>query len=278
MFEDVAKFIKQGNLKALKKLPDSGMINADLKSFLHISAEEEQIEISKILLNYGLDINQKDKTGKTPFSIVCSKQNEELFDLFFDHKPELNTQDNHGNTPLHNAIFNKNILGKLLNRNPNPYLKNSFGLPVLHSASDNLDTLEFLLKKDVHPNSMNNYEQTLLHTASIDENMQLSDKLLEYGAEINFRDKYGKTPLFYSKNDNMLKYWLEKGANPNITDKEGKTALFELITKGDVKSVLTLLKHKAYVNIVDKNNKSSLLYTNNNVIRKLFAVRGRSKY
>ena len=268
LFEDVVKIIRQGDFETIGKLADPHAMNAKLQSFLHIAAEEKQLEVAKALLLRGLEVNQKDNMGRTPFAIACRKQDESLLDLFLGYSPDVNTKDALGDTPLHHAIPNQRLLGILLGRRANPYTKNDFGLPVLHSAAEDLETVDYLLKKGVNPNSINNEEQTLLHTAAIEGNTNLADKLLGHDAEINFRDKDGKTPLFYAKDHEMLKWLLEKGASVDILDNEGRTVLHEFTLKNDLKSIIELLNRDADPNCLDSSNKSPILYANNNAIRR----------
>lgn len=268
LFDDVVKAIKTSNLDFIDQLIDPFIINSDLKSLLHISAEHKQFKISQKLLDKGLSLNQKDRFGKTPFSIACASNDEESVNLFLNYKPNINTQDEIGNTPLHEAILCPNILDILLDKGANPYIKNSFGLPVLHEAAENLTTVEYLLKRGINPDSINDEEQTLLHIASIDGKKQLSELLLKYKAEKNFKDKYGKSTLFYAKDHEMVKYWIEKGVDINLQDEEGKTALFDFVSRNDIKSVVELLKNGARTDITDKEGKTILLYANNNIFRK----------
>lgn len=274
LFDDVAKYIKNGDVDFIKRLSDPHIINKDLKSLLHISAEEKQIEISRNLLDSGLNINQKDKLGRTPFAIACSKKDKNLINLFLDYRPNVNTQDELGNTPLHNAISAPQILEILLDKGANPYIKNSIGLPVLHEAAVNLDILEFLLKKGVSPDSINNEEQTLLHKASMEENKNLADILFKHGAERNFRDKNGKTPLFYVKNKNILTFLLGKGINPNIVDNQGRTIVHEFVMKNDPNCLYEALEFFADSDLLDKYNKTPLLYATNDIIRKILLEHG----
>lgn len=274
LFDDIAKFIKNGDLEFIEKLQNPYIINQDLKSLLHISAEEKQFEISKHLLGRGFNINQKDARGKTPFSIACLNKDEPTINLFLEHHPDINTQDELGNTPLHNAIPSKKILGILLDRGAIQYKKDVFGLTVLHAASEDLDTVEYLLKKGVSPNLINDEEQTLMHTAVLDGNIKLADTLINYGADINFRDKKGKSPLFYANNAETLKYLIEKGAKIEIPDQKGKTALHNFVINRDFHSISTLLKYEANPNSIDKSNKSPILYVTNNAIRKLLLMYG----
>jgi ankyrin repeat protein len=275
-FEDIAKLIKKCDCKAIEDLSDLDMISPELKSLLHISTEEKQVKISKILLDKGLGakVNQKDSYGKTPFNIACTKQDEATVNLLLNYKPDVNTRDALGNTPLHNAISAPQILELLLDKGANPHLRNSFGIPILHKAIDYPDSLSYLLKKGINPNSINDEEQTLLHIASIDGNQKLADLLLDYKAEKNFKDKKGKSPVFYSKDSEMVKYWIKKGIDPNVQDKEGRTALFDFVERNDPRSIIELGNGGARFNTPDNNDKTAILYASNNAIRELLLMCG----
>lgn len=269
LFEDIAKTIRQGEVETTRNLTDPHAISAKLQSYLHVTAEEKQLEIAQHLLSKGLDVNQKDAMGMTPFAIACKKQDEPMFDLFLSHNPDVNTQDVLGDTPLHHAIPNQRLLGILIDKRANPYTKNNFGLPVLHSAVGDLGTVEYLLKRGVNPNSITTEQQTLMHTAAIDGNLDLVGKLLEYDAEIDFRDNEGKTPLFFAKDSEMHRWFLERGAKVDIPDNNGKTVLHERTIKSDLSSMQELLSHGANPNAMDESKRTPILYAGNNIIRRV---------
>lgn len=145
LFNDISQIINKGDLDSIKKLPDLYVVNKNAKSLLHVSAEGEQLPISKFLLEEGLDINQKDKKGNTPFNIACSTQNEELVDLFLGYKPDVNTQDEVGRTPLLNSIQNEKIVEKLLENGANPNTKDKWGTPILFESIKTPPLLYLLL-------------------------------------------------------------------------------------------------------------------------------------
>ncbi len=196
LFDEVLEHIENGNIDTIKILSDLTITNENLDSLLHISADEKQIEISKFLLEKGLDLNQKNKSKLTPFAIACSRKDEDLIKLFLSYKPDFNTQDKNGNTPLHKAITSEKIMKLLLDNSANPYIKNNSGSPVLFEAANNHQSMEFLLNNGVNPNSIDDKERSLLHVAAITNGKNLAELLLKHKAEINFKDKQGKTPLF----------------------------------------------------------------------------------
>lgn len=273
-FDDVAKMIRQGDLEAVKKIVDPHAINSKLQSYLHIAAEEKQPEIAEHLLSLGLDLNQGDAAKMTPFAIACRAQDESMFDLFMNHSPDVNTSNSLGDTPLHHVIPNQRLLGALLDKRANPHARNESGLPVLHSAAVDLTAVEYLLKRGVNPDSINDAEQTLMHTAAIDGNQGLVSMLLKHGAEINFRDKELKTPVFYSRDRKTLDFLLEKGADPNMQDLEQRTALHHFVINRNYDLAAGILDFSANPNVVDKQKMTPILYPTILAIRKLLLKYG----
>lgn len=83
-------------------------------------------------------------------------------------------------------------------------------------------------------------------------NMEVFEKLIELGADINCQDWVGWTPLHHclstSRNDytfKMAEKLLEAGANANIQNRFKETALFQPCIKKDLKAIDLLIKYKA---------------------------------
>lgn len=303
-FSDIQKFIENSDIEALKKVKDLTVVNGDLDSLLHISAKFKNVNISEFLVKNNLSIDIKNKRGQSPFSIACQKSDIKSVKMFLKYKPDVNTQDILGDTPLHKSLQNPELIELLLKNKANPYILNDEGNPVLHVAADYSESFKKLLDLGVNPNSMNEDRQTLIHIAAMENNYDLIEKLLQYKAEINFVDKYNRTALFYTQDPNMLMFLLEKGANPNIKDINNKTPLLltnnnlnrlVLLSKGadpniltsqgetllhmcsmknNLKVAKTLLSYDADVNALDKNGKTPLYYAKTNEMRKLLLEMG----
>ena len=60
--------------------------------------------------SHNIDLNAKDNTGKTAFSLACASGQVETVKSILDHAPntnlDLNSMDNYGRTPLGNACRN----------------------------------------------------------------------------------------------------------------------------------------------------------------------------
>lgn len=60
------------------------------------------------------------------------------------------------------------------------------------------------------------------------ENYREAELLLSYGANINYKDKDGRTPLFYAKvrkNSEMIKFLHDNNAANNVVDNYGISIL-----------------------------------------------------
>ena len=108
---------------------------------------------------------------------------------------------------------------------------------------------------------------TALMTASMIRNRPIVELLLDHGADINIRDKDGKTALMlmYShslnEDNDITRLLLERGADTNIRDKNGKTALMYVLRSPTLEDDLPLLlEHGADINNQDKMGKTALMY------------------
>lgn len=86
-------------------------------------------------------------------------------------------------------------------------------------------------------------------------NTQEASDLLQQGADINYKNSRGETPLFFfasSINMDVVDWLIENNADVNISDNENNTPLLKAILKNDLKMVQKLLDSGADVNIANK--------------------------
>jgi ankyrin repeat protein len=84
--------------------------------------------------------------------------------------------------------------------------------------------------------------------AVTDGEIDVAKELLGQGANVNFRNRAGETPLTFAAVWNQLpalKLLLEHGADPNIADRTGGTALMLAAQHGTASMVRELLRRKA---------------------------------
>ena len=105
---------------------------------LHISALNSNIEIAKMLIENGADINSNAKNNLQPIHVAALNNNLELIKLLIKNGANINAKDQFNRSPLHLATFKKNceIIDYLLNNGADYYETLKFGnnFPVYYNS------------------------------------------------------------------------------------------------------------------------------------------------
>ena len=125
----------------------------------------------------------------------------------------------------------KKAFARLLELGADPNQRNDAGEPLIGWCVTRRDSdyLKLALAHGGNPNAVNsNSQQSIIfRTISEDSNERL-EILLKIGADINFRDKYGATPINVASDSRLMKkvlFLLQNGADPFIKDdNEGDVA------------------------------------------------------
>lgn len=122
-----------------------------------------------------------------------------------------------------------------------------------------------ILQSGVNVNVRLSLGHTPLHWACMNENFDLCKALVEYGAKLDVKNKYGCTPIMYSaspfKSTDILYYLAEHGAKVNGRNKDNlfqPTPLHVAVMKGDIELTMLLIEKGADVNATDKAGKTAL--------------------
>jgi serine/threonine-protein phosphatase 6 regulatory ankyrin repeat subunit B len=196
------------------------------------------LELVKLFLDNGSDVDARTYDGETALIISASKGQFDIVNLLISYGADVNLQDNEGDTVLIKAIFNNYLdIVKLLL----------------------LDYSGFI---DV--NAKNNKGNTALIGATVLGNLEIVKLLLEKDVNINAKDRFGNTILVWASSEGrfeLVKLLLENGADIDInaTNNEGDTALLKAITNGHLEIVKLLLDNKALINFESKHIKKPLI-------------------
>ena len=242
---------------------------------LHNAVKYNQMITVQFMLNNQISPNTQDAHGDTPLHIAVNTNNINMVRLLINH-PNINTHiiNNMGATSLGCAAWNgyKDIVELLLNTNTNANANANAnaninhqminGWTPLHQATINshISTVRYLLRKGANPNIADIDGHTPIFTAIIFPHnndiitRQLINILRTYGANLEHRDKRGRTILHFAveRNSlNLVRYLLRNGIDPNITDNQRWTPLHKVAVKTNMNIEIAklLLVNGANLNI-----------------------------
>jgi len=204
-------------------------INGD--TLLHLAVRIKNLEMIKFFVEKGYDVNIKNNKGKTPIELTNNKKIIELL-----------SKKNHnvGNKYLEflNKVISKNDYDK--------------GIIMCKSVFEKLTSEE---KKYI--------TSELLLTAVSINNREYVKFLINEGADVNYKDDLGRTPLMHAvmkKNINIIRFFTTKDTSKiNESDCNGDTALIYAFKLNNNEIIEELLLWNADFEI--KNNKNDTTLT-----------------
>ncbi|PZO38662.1 MAG: hypothetical protein DCF19_15790 [Pseudanabaena frigida] len=160
-------------------------------------------------LSKNIDINTKDKDGRTALANLANRVNDiNILKFLIRNGASINNQDNNRNTPLNNAAryANKEIIKILIENGANVNNRGGYGQTPLFMASmyGNKEAVKILIENGADVNIGNNdeinfYGSTPLFATffeiNLETKMEIVNILIENGADINARNSKGETPL-----------------------------------------------------------------------------------
>lgn len=176
-------------VRALLQISPYLIVN-DRLMLLPIAVECNDLEIVKLLVEGGININELNKEEVTALCIAAKHSYNDIVDYLLDHNADPNIDDKCGLTPLY-----------------------------YYAAAGNVDMVKNLLKHKalVDPVGGHMIKSTPLCQAA---NRAVAKVLVKYGADINWKDSfYQSTPLHYAASEgkkDVAEFLLGCGANQTV--------------------------------------------------------------
>lgn len=151
-----------------------------------------------------IDINFYNQYNEKPLMIAvsCQKTSNELIQILLEHGAETNMKNIDEDTALHLACSygTADTVKQLLLHGADPNSKNRMGHTPLYDACrcTNEDKIKYLFEYNACPNSQDEDGNSVLHWLANcgSERFQLMKMLLDYGADVKLKNRWGETPLF----------------------------------------------------------------------------------
>ncbi|XP_037513549.1 E3 ubiquitin-protein ligase MIB2 [Rhipicephalus sanguineus] len=229
----------------------------DGDSALHFGAYGNKPDILELLVNFGADINAKNKKGYTALHVAVNKEFVACVRVLTNYISDLdvNTQDEYGDTPLHDAIRtgNNDIVDLLVNFQTVDFaVKNKRGFNVFHHAAlkGNVHAMERLLsKKPELVDSKKGDGYTSLHLAAVNNHYSLAKLLLTKGrCTVDIKNSLQQTALLLAVHQGhceLTELLVEAGADINQPDNDGDTPMHMSLMKRTNVKVAAVSSSKA---------------------------------
>ena len=263
------------NSKDVKSLLNS--MKGRTNTPLHRTAEKGDINMGLIFIQYGADIESKDRMWRTPLLSAIYLGHWDFARMLLDRGANIHTTDLEGKGVVAYAILTEKRLSKLeesirmlLNRGADVDARNKYGTTPLMSASKTADVVavQALLNNGANVSARDeNGRMPIIYAVDVEigvfnshktkENMEQVILMLQRnGADIDARDGSGRTPLMHASERGSygVDVLLKRGADASVESVFNETALSIAIQKGHQYTGILLLQQSE---VGDINARSS---------------------
>ncbi len=205
------------------------------------------------MLKDGIDVNAHDENDTTALMWACVNEHTHVALALLKHKDiKVDLANIKGETALHRTSYQGmlKVVEELIEKGANANKQDKDGHTALIQACINEHThvaLALLEREDINVDLVNKYGHTALQWASFKGMLEVVEKLIEKGADVNKQNKDGYTALIMACDRGMLvvvEKLIEKGADVNVQDAYGNTALLAACRKEHTDVALALLSHE----------------------------------
>ncbi|PSS21449.1 Potassium channel SKOR like, partial [Actinidia chinensis var. chinensis] len=205
---------KESNLRVKQLESDItfhiGKQESELALRVNSSSYHGDLHQLKSLIRAGADPNKTDYDGRSPLHLAASRGYEDITRFLIQAGVDVNISDKFGNTPLVEALKNGHdrVASVLVKEGAALKIDDAGSFLCSVVARGDYDFLKRILSNGIDPNSKNYDHRTPLHVAASEGLYLMAKLLLEAGASVFSKDRWGNTPLDEARtcgNKNLIK-------------------------------------------------------------------------
>ncbi|XP_063818304.1 fibronectin type 3 and ankyrin repeat domains protein 1 isoform X1 [Pseudophryne corroboree] len=190
----------------------------------------DEAAVINILQTGYVKVNVPDKLGFSPLMVAAQKGYLRLVELLVEHGADISQVNGSGKNSLMLACFAGHLdVVEFLRNHGVPWdLRDRSGCAAMHWAADggHLKVIEWMINDDCKVDIKDTcLEWTpLMRVSAISGNTEVAKCLINAGAEVNVKDKDGKTPLMVAtlnNHEHLVRLLIERGADCSITNEYG---------------------------------------------------------
>ena len=259
---------------------------------LHYCCKKDLFQAVVWLITNGINIEIENDQEETAIFYAIHAKNSAILQILINNKIDINHLNIHKRTALQDAVISANnrIVNYLIQVTRALDNCDIHGNNLIFDAVAN-GNIEIIKKvgslKELNINQVNRDGNTILHKDLVTGNNELALLLMELGANPTITDKDGKNFLFYAiskgiKNIDLIEKALELGCNINSRSNKNKTLLMESINyflktpKEEIETranhlemIKELIRLGISINAVDNNNENALFLATKSEDREL---------
>ncbi|GAB0092386.1 Ankyrin repeat [Sergentomyia squamirostris] len=231
------------------------------------AASAGHVDIIKLLISHGADVNAQSSTGNTPLMYACAGGHVAAVRELLAHGANVEDHNENGHTPLMEAASAGHVeVAKILlehgagiNTHSNEFKESAL---TLACYKGHLDMVRFLLEAGADQEHKTDEMHTALMEASMDGHVEVARLLLDSGAQVNMPTDSFESPLTLAAcggHVDLAMLLIERGANIEEVNDEGYTPLMEAAREGHEEMVALLLSQGANINAQTEETQETAL-------------------
>ncbi|MEL6142214.1 MAG: ankyrin repeat domain-containing protein, partial [Bacteroidota bacterium] len=253
-------------LERVDNLNQSGGHEDHYFSPLMAAASDDQVEMVKLLIEKGADVNYINPDGWTALIEAADEGSMRSVKILLAAGADVNLSGPNTRVTAMRMAASENHLDVMrLLQTAGAKLGNGDEL-VAAAEEGNLEIVSYLLEQGVPVNYTNRYNRTALSFAAEEGNINIVRLLLQNGADVGIKDYHGRTAFSFAAEETqyaIVELLLENGALVDERDHHGRTALSYAAEEGTVNLIKSLHKYGADPNSRDRYGRTPLSYAAN---------------